>query len=252
MIESSNISKLRSGEAVSFFDNLKSILAKADLNQLQLSTIVRELLSHVNALTPLYKSERGNKITRSLAVLDQQRDNLFMAIRSLLDVHMRAHPQESLRPRAEELLENFSRYGVDLYRKSYQEETAGLKAIMETIDAQAELLEGIRQLALTDYYEALKQTNLEFDKTYLERNSAYAVIPKEKMQEERYKAEQLLNSLTQKINAYLVLSENPAPYQSLAGEINALVSTYQDSANRRASKSSPSEELNADFSEAEG
>lgn len=252
MINSSNISKLRTGEAVSFFDNLKSILAKSDLDQLQLSAIVQQLLSHVNALTPLYKSERGNKITRSLAVLDLQRDNLFMAIRSLLDIHMRVHPQESLRPKATDLLEIFNKYGADLYKKSYQEETAGLKAIIETIDAQAGLLEGIRQLALTDYYEALKQTNLEFDKTYLERNSAYAVIPKEKMQEERYKAEQLFNSLTQKINAYLVLSENPTAYQALAGEINALVGTYQDSANRRASKSSPSEELDADFSEAEG
>ena len=251
MIQSSNISKLRSGEAISFFDNLKSILSTFNLDQLQLSSASEELLSSINALTELYKNERGSKITRTLVLLDQKRDNLFMAIRLILEQHIKAHPQESLRPKAEDILNTFNKFGADLYRKNYQEETAGLKGIIKTMEANFELLENIRLLNLTGYYEALRLANQEFDQAYLERNSAYANLPKEKMQEERNKAEKTFDALVLKINAHLVLSKDPSAYEPLADQINSLVNTYQDVVNRRGSSNGMIEELDADFSEVE-
>lgn len=256
MITSSNIHSLRSGEAVAFFDNIHSILSTFDLAALQLDAYTAPLLDSYEEMKGLYKNERGSKITRELIELDKKRDTFFTALRNILLEHKRGHPSEEAQGQADDLHDILTRFGDNLHRKNYQEQTAGIDSITKTIDANAKALNDLNTLHLTVYYEAMKAANTLFNDTYLLRNSEYATVPKEKLTEVRDRTEEAFNTLVRKINAYLELSDEPVPYQALAGKIDALVETYQQVAERRSSIKSKAEETDevtdADFEELEG
>ena len=243
MIETSSIKSLRNGEIIAFFDNLISIVEKADMDALKLSGFWNDLESQIDTVKELYKEERGSKITQSLVNLDKARDLLLIALRNILEQHAIAHPQEQNRPKAQQLLDTVNRYGSDLYRKSYQEQTAGMTSIAEIIDASEEMTQSLKDLHLTEYYTAMKSANEDFDSAYLERNSEYAQSPKEKLREERTQAESLFFTLSKKINAYLELAEDAQPYAHLTNEIAALVGTYDQVASRRKIGVSTGEEV---------
>lgn len=249
MISTTNLHDLRNGELIAFLANLFGILDKTDQESSGLKGVVDKLRSLFNTLKELYKLERGSRITRSLIELDQLRDALFVALRMILGQHAKVHPDENLRPAAKALLEELEKYGPDLYRKSYQEQTTDMRSICETIDSKQNLLDGFAALSLDMYYTGMKTANEDFDQAYLERNGEYAQIPKEKMTELRTETEAVFANLAKRINAHMVLADDPAVYEAMAKEIDMLVTTYQDAAARRRTEEKPNEELDEDYNE---
>lgn len=251
MVTSSNINKLRNGEIVAFFDNLESILAEADLETLKLASFTVPVSAGYAEIKKLYKEERGSKITRELIEWDQKRDQYFVALRNILYQHMQDHPVAEKRKKAGLVHDILTKFGQELHSKSYQEQTAGLGSIIETVDADTEATEALASLYLTVYYEAVKEANSHFDEAYLSRNKEYAESPKEKFKEVRDRTEKAFHRLATKINAFVELAEDPAPYVQLGDKVSSLVETYQQTVERRLSLNGVEDEeaLNADFRE---
>ncbi|UOB17065.1 DUF6261 family protein [Abyssalbus ytuae] len=250
MIISSNLHELRNGEFMAFISNTLDILNKADLTATGLQEQVMELSSVYSILKEHYKMERSSRITRSLVLLDEARDRYFVSLRGLLQFHTQGHPDETLRQQANLLLKALENHGSDLHRKNYQEQTAGTYSIINIIEQSEELTATIKALYLEEYFEGMKTSNAEFDESYLERNSEYAAIPKEKLAELREQGEKLFEKIVLYINANLVLAEDTTPFETLASEIDTLVKTYQENARRRHGNSID-EDLNEDYDELE-
>lgn len=249
MIKSSNLIQLRNGEVMNFFSNALTVLNEADLETTGLKDEVTLLSAVYDTLRMHYKLERGSRITRSLVELDGARDTFFISLKGLLTFHAQGHPDPAKQAQAELLLKTLESHGTNLHRKNYQEETAGLLSIINTISQNTELTAAVAALNLEGYIEALKTTNTEFDEAYLERNSEYASIPKEKLAELREQAEDSFEKIVLRINANLLLADDPAPFESLASQLDTLVQNYQDVVTRRRQGGGSAEELNDDFGE---
>ncbi len=251
MISSSNLHLLRNGEIIAFFSNVLSIFTELDIEKLRLKPQLGGLNASFNILKAQYKAERGNKITRTIVNLDRARDLLFVATRNILLQHAQAHPDERLRPKAQALLEVIEKHGADLYKKSYQEQTVGMKDITDHIDKNIGLISMIKDFNLQHYYHALKEANKTFNEKYLERNKAYADQPKDGLKDLRIDGEDKFDKLVQRINAHIILADDPSAYQELADKIDRLVATYQKAVSRRLPKggTDSDEKLDQDFHE---
>lgn len=250
MIKSSNLNKLRNGEIMNFFSNALTVLNETDLEATGLQDEVTELSSVYDTLSKHYKMERGSRITRSLVDLDGARDQYFISLKGLLIHHAQGHPDPAKRAQAALLLKTVESHGANLHRKNYQEETAGIHSIINTVNQDAALTAAVQALHLDAYTEALQATNTEFDQAYLARNNEYASIPKEKLAELWDQGEEWFEKIVMRINASLLLAEETAPFEALASQIDTLVQNYQDVVTRRRQgNSSAEEDLNEDFRE---
>jgi len=248
MITSSNLTNLRNGEVMNFFSNVLTVLNETDLEKTGLLVEVTELSVVYDTLRMHYKMERGSRITRSLVELDGARDQYFISLRGLLTHHAQGHPDPTKRAQAELLLKTVESYGTTLHRKNYQEETAGIHSIINTINQGILLTAAVKALHLEAYIEALQTANTEFDEAYLKRNSEYASIPKGKLADLRDRAEEWFEKIVLRINANLLLAKDKTPFEALTSQIDTLVQNYQDVVTRRRQgRSNTEEDLNDDF-----
>ena len=258
MIKSTNVSKLRNGEFVAFISNVITIIQKYIGTTIGIAELFRILSELFEPMRGSYKMERGSKITSDLVEKDQKRDTWFQGIRLILIQFATTHPNENMQAKAKDVLDVIEQHGADLHRKSYQEQTAGLNSIQSTIDQSPELLDTLKRLNLMVYYDAMNEMNRAFDQAYLERNTEYAKLPKDKIFELRGEIEDHFTELGQRINAHIILEEDPTAYKAMADELNALVNSYQDLSDRRSSKGNEEEpdsgldaDLDADLEEIE-
>ena len=238
MITEVKLSNLRNGEFAAFVSNLLTICRDHDLQSMELQTDVDTIEDEFKLLRQQYRAERGSKITLSIIELDKRRDLLFVALRLIISQHAIAHPKEELRRKALKVLAVLERYGKNLYRKSYQEQTAGTNSILNSIKEDADLLDTLKNLQMTEYFKALDEANKEFDDAYLARNKEYSQMPQGSMTDLRATIEAQYAALVRRINAHLVLAEDPTYYEGLSRELDTLQRSYKDRADRRLSNGS--------------
>ncbi len=73
------------------------------------------------------------------------------------------HPDEAVAKRAEELMVELDRHGVDFYRKSYKEQTAILEYIINAIDTQ--FADFVVRIHAEEWYDFLKKSQEDFETT---------------------------------------------------------------------------------------
>ena len=252
MIKVPDLSRFRNGEFVKFNDLIVSVLNNYDLSALQVSEIAKDVTTAREALRGVYKADRGSRLTKAIVHADGKRDNMFSAIILTLRIQVKYYPDETLRKKAELLLDIFGKHGNALNRQSYHQQTANLEDIFEDIERKG-LRDDIDSLHLDPYYKLLVKANKEFDRLYLERNKEYAQTPEESMPELREKAESALKNLFNRVNAFITI-DGYEKYKPLVKELNALIESYETSIERRLStgEEEPGEEneLDQDFEEA--
>ncbi len=255
MINKTDLKPFRNGEIIKFLSNVLSILSENGVASL--AGLQADVQQAYEDLMKAYKMERGSKITTSLVNLDKARDGYFVALRVILEQHATYHPEDKSRDKAARLLEIVTRHGIDLHRRSYQEQTAGMDDICELMDTSEDNRADLTLLGVEVYYTAMKTTNEEFDAKYLDRNSEYAAMPAESLADLRVKAEEMFKKLATHLNAHLILAEDPAPFELLSAEIGTLLQSYYDVIDRRTATDMPddvttdtAEELDADYEEA--
>ena len=245
-------SRFRNGEFVKFNDMTVSVLNNHDLEALQISEIAKEIITAYEDMKAVYKVDRGSSLTKAIVHEDIRRDSLFSGIILILRAHVKHHPDERMKKKANTLLSVFEKHGNDLNRQSYHQQTANLEDIFEDLDRKG-IRDDIDMLHLDPYYKALVSSNRGFDRLYLERNKEYAQTPEESMPELREKAESALRNLFDRVNAFITI-DGTEKYQPLVKELNALVDNYETSIERRLSAGEEDQgeenELDQDFEEA--
>ncbi len=187
MINIPNFARFRNGEFVKFNDMTVSVLNNHDLAALQISEVAKEVTAANDDMRAVYKADRGSTLTKAIVHADMFRDNMFSAIILILRAHAKYHPDETMRKKAEALLNIFEKHGSDLNRQSYHQQTANLEDIFEDFDRKG--IRGyIKELHLEAYYKQLMASSKEFDRLYLERNKEYAQTPAETLTVLREKA----------------------------------------------------------------
>ncbi|MBU2884566.1 hypothetical protein KO507_02180 [Gilvimarinus agarilyticus] len=231
----------KNAETVQFSDNVLTILAANDPTALNVAPQVSLLDERFQGLKKLFILDQGNAITAEIQDLDGRRDDALIGINANVDSYQK-HYAETSRTACEALRKLLDKHGRDLYRKSYPEETAGIRSMIDEIEAQTSLTEAAATLHLTEWFAELKTANDLFDTKYLERNEAYADAPKEKFAEVREQTEAAYLTLTKHLSAYAVINPSEA-YDRVISQIEQLVESYNQTVKNRQSAPAPEEEV---------
>lgn len=227
-------SYFKNAETVQFSDNILSILTANDPAALKVEIQVSLLDERFSALKKLFILDQGNAITKEIQDLDGRRDDALIGINANVDSYQK-HYDEIKRKACEALRKLLDKHGRDLYKRSYPEETAGIRSMINEIETATSLTEAVATLGLTEWFAELKVSNDLFDTKYLERNEAYADAPKEKFAEVRKQTEAAYLDLVMHLSAHAVI--NPSDiYDRVIAQIDHLVESYnQITKNRQGS-----------------
>lgn len=224
-------SYFKNGEFVQFTDQVLTILKEADPVTLKINPQVTTLKERFELLEKLYIIDQGNAITEEIKNYDDQRDNCLIGINLNVDSY-KYHFQQEKRQASAKVRTLLNKYGRDLYRRSYPEETAGIRNMEKEVADKPELTTAIGILYLTDWFAELHVSNELFDEKYLERNKAYAEAPKEKFADVRKDTEKAYAEMAKHLNAHALITPSEANQQVIS-QIEQLAITYNQSVRNR-------------------
>lgn len=227
----------KNAEFVQFTDNVLSIVRKNDPVTLKIEPQAGHLEERYNVLKKLFIIDQGNAITQEIQQYDAHRDNDLIGINLAVDAYER-HFAEEKRKASALLRKLLDKYGRDLYKRSYPEETAGIRNMTDEIRKSPKLTAAVATLGLTEWFADLDQVNNLFDKKYLERNEAYAEAPKEKFADVRKETEEAYEEMIKHLNAHSVINPDKA-YDKVIAQIDQLTKSYNQSARGGNSSSGP-------------
>ena len=238
----------RNGEFIKYISNVITISKGQDLKTLQVQAQVEQLEKTYDRLIWIYKENRGSFLTKEIAELDRQRDQAFIGLRWITYYCANYHHQESIREQANTLLNTLDKHGLDVTKKSYQEQGAALDDIIAIISASDDQVQSIHQLHLKEWFDQLKLSTQTFDQKYLERNQEYAKAPKEKLQDLRDEAAEAYRELIRFITAYATI--NPGDnYQYYIDQLNQVTESYNLTVTNRRGTNVESEALDEDLND---
>lgn len=111
-----------------------------------------------------------------VASADEERDKIYVALRDFLFGY---HQVDSVphSDKAKDLYEVFQRYGTNINRLSYSEETAQLKKLIEELEEERNQVK-LEQLSLTTAFNELKEKQSAFEMLYSVQAEANAELRK--------------------------------------------------------------------------
>ncbi|EDP96158.1 DUF6261 family protein [Kordia algicida OT-1] len=214
----------RNSEFLQYMKDVLAIVNSVDVLSLQLTEQVQLLTMHTNKLLEVFEQEKQQKITEALLVLDAKRDSLFIGIKRLLEGNTH-HFDFIKQAAAKRLLSHLESYGKDITRMSYQAETAVIDSMLSEWHAEANLQEAIVLLELTEWTEALQDSNTQFGELYVTRIAETAATKKPSFSSLRTDAKKAYRAFIHRIEAFVVLNINEA-YTQLQREIYELTKQY--------------------------
>ena len=179
-----------------------------------LSALEQEYNTYKEAFVKQTYSGKG----KELAKLDEERDDVFSQMRNYLKAFSEAkfvpHYEE-----AKELYEILKQHDLGLDRKSYAEETALLKKLIESLNNPNNQSK-LRAVGLDMTYEELKRKQMDFERLYSEQIEANAELRMEKSASSLRK--DLENTLRNYLK-YIDAMKSVPNYKELYYELNELL-----------------------------
>lgn len=234
-----SFSKFKNAEFIQYCDNSLTIFRAHDTAGLNIAPQVTTFEELFRTLEQLFLLDQGNVITEELEDLDDERDDCLIGININVDSYEK-HFEEAKRQAGILLRNLLDKYGRDLYKRSYPEETAGIRSMVNELETNASLTTAASTLHLTDWFAKLKAVNDLFDEKYLKRNKAYADAPKAKFADVRKETEAAFGQVQKHLSAHAILNAGPG-YDSLINELDQLTQTYDQAINIRKSRRSDDE-----------
>lgn len=179
-----------------------------------LSALEQEYNTYKEAFVKQTYSGKG----KELAKLDEERDDVFSQMRNYLKAFSEAkfvpHHEE-----AKELYKILKQHDLGLDRKSYAEETALLKKLIESLNNPNNQSK-LRAVGLDMTYEELKRKQMDFERLYSEQIEANAELRMEKSASSLRK--DLENTLRNYLK-YIDAMKSVPNYKELYYELNELL-----------------------------
>jgi len=170
------------------------------------------------AIEPIQKSAH----TADLASYDHERSFTYKGLSAAVKAYT-FHFEDHMKDAAERLSIVFKHYG-NLSAKSYDEKTASIRNLIN--DLKTDYAEDINTTGLATWVDMLEEQNNEFDAVMRERYTDEANKSTLKMREVRNGIDTLYSSITEKINA-LVIINGPDSYAEFIKELNQRIERFQ-------------------------
>ncbi|TCP25201.1 hypothetical protein EV195_104234 [Tenacibaculum skagerrakense] len=218
------VTRYRNGEYLQYMKDVLELVNKQDVDTLLLTNQRNALTGIVSQIDNAFQQSLGSSLTQGIIELDDRRDKAFMGFKSVIN-GFSYHYDAAKKVHALNALSAIEKYGKDITRKSYQEETAIISSLITDFESQPELVTAVTELSLTDWLTELKTANIAFASKYLERVGDTAANPLANLVELRSQATVAYRVLISHIQAHQVLNTNAA-YSIIIDEIDVLTKQY--------------------------
>ncbi len=172
-----------------------------------------------DSFLPLQKHE----LTPIIENLDFQRDQLFRGIGLQIESYT-YHYDVLLQKHAEILSQHSEKYGKNITRMAYQQETAVLDNLIQDWNTERESVEA---LGLTQWIMKLQQINQQFDSNYIKRTESLAQREESQTKTLRPAITQLYRDWIAYMQAHRLLSKDSF-YEELLQKISTLAKQYNE------------------------
>ena len=217
MITKSNLKNIRIMAFVQVMNNVKSFLAKENLETLNLMALATVFNAQLSALEEAIKPLRKNENTAKIKQLDHKRDTLLMGFIKYCRL-FQTFPEEASSQAAKKLIIIIEKYGKNPQKQGLREETAIIRNLLADLEV-IDLAQAVTTIGATKWLEHLKTTNAELEKLHTERTEEQSAIEVGKTKAEREKMQEAFDQLVIAING-LSLINGKEKYQNLINAIN--------------------------------
>lgn len=213
----------RNGEFLQLMKNILNVINLFDIAILGLTNRVATFSEGVQALNEAFQPQRGEELSSELKTLDTRRDKSLMGIKLFLQSCL-YREEEAITKAATMLLENYESHAKRMDKLPYQQETAVVNSFIKDLENNTELTEALDTVALSSWVALLKELNLSFDNTYVDR--AKTITESAGIEDKRKTIKDAFTNLADDIEAYARISENKEAYVPIITAINGLIEDY--------------------------
>lgn len=217
MITKSNLKNIRIMAFVQVMNNVKSFLAKENLETLNLTGLATAFNKQLEVLEATLKPLRKSQNTSKIKELDYKRDILLMGFVKHCRL-FQTFPEEAPSQAAKKLVIVIEKYGKNPQKQGLREETAIIRNLLADLQA-TDLAQAVTTIGADKWLQYLKTTNEELEKLHTERTEEQSTIEVGKTKAERQKMQEAFEQLITAING-LSLINDKEKYQSLISAIN--------------------------------
>ncbi len=223
-MKSPYLKQYRNVEFVQYISQVIDTVNKQDVKALLLTEPLHKLSEVFTVLENRYTQKRGSSITAEIVAIDRKRDNALRGFRMILKAYTGSDNMSEVLL-ANQLLSIINSYGKAISRKSYNEQTRIINAIITEVEERPELMDAVMLFNVDVWFEKLKQVNIAFNAKYLERVDETAANPRVSFSELRKMASSAFRVLVKHIDAHLTLTNN-VRYSELLEKIGKLSVSY--------------------------
>lgn len=228
-IKSVNLRNLRSLEYNQCISNIVTHLKTFDASNLKLKTVSEKLEAAVKLLDDALVKAQGSLFTSQLYEIDEERDGVVRAFRSVVKSGMNSMVKERSLA-ATSLFFVFNKFG-DIATMAYEQETSAIRQLTDELGQEKHKAE-IKLLHLEDWLAELTAANEKYAQLYVDRTLEMGAKQAHDVRVSRDATQQAFEELCVMIEACIIADGNDG-YAELVAFINNAVSQAKQSANLR-------------------
>jgi hypothetical protein len=199
-----------------------------DANAVVKNAVSAEYTALVDALDQeiaLINDMKKSNYTERILETDQRIDRCLTGMNAVITAAQ--HHFDPVVQEAARLLHNrFSAFG-DIRRKSYEDETGIINMLLTDL-ASTEYADSVTLTGLTPWVTELTAAETNFERLLRERYDEIAAKPQGKIKEIRHTIETIYHTMTNRIEAFAVVSDNPEAFVDFIGKLNVIVTYFNE------------------------
>lgn len=238
--------RMRNSEFIRYVKDAVTIFNQNNPTALKISQQLTSLTNTFTELDTLFKVERGNVITADLEAMDERRDRALTGIRYHIESYAFHFDPEVVKA-AQLATATFNKYGKNLPRLNYFEETEVIVSLVSDFEERTDLVTATQSLRLDTWLDELATANRQFNELYIARSTSNAARPSGNLLAQRAVCVAQYDELIRHIEAHRTLTPSAA-YEKLVSELNDITNNYNQVVTNR--RSSGNEALEVEIPEA--
>lgn len=231
MIQDIPFSIFINSEFIGLMTNIVNTCNDDDAVALKIDAQVADVDTGLDAVNALFITQKKSIETPKVVSQDALRDRYFTGIKKVVE-GFTYHFDENVVKAATVLELCIDKYGKDVTKQSLVTETTTLDSLAGDFESKPEVAAALALLRIADWGQVLKQTNIDFNTTYLTRNVEYAERPEGEILPLREVVQAKYEILKRHIEGHQLFTPSAA-YDRLINKINSLISQYKTTAKRR-------------------
>lgn len=180
----------------------------------------------VSRLEDAFKIGRSSDYTRQIANEDRRRDNLFVALKSQVQMYLKFDFDEEMMSAAETVWNVIKRYQVDV-EINYSEESAQLQQMIEELETDNQTKTALDKLGIGDQLLQLKTANEAVRTMMTQRNDERTAQGKAALATARKETNAAYHDLVAMLNAFALTDDDPHRFDELIMQVNELINYYR-------------------------